>query len=168
VPTSFDLRFKVAGVDLTAAGTEAIADMHLAGDGPPVSAEDEAKISAKLLGAGPLVIDIPVLTYPRAAARSRFRGPDSLSRCSGRRQGHRNDCLSCAQLRPDYRGGVESSRRPRGEKKLIPVIAMVKGLAKIDPDGVMTWVCEIGDDRILKVNGMSLGVNGALLGKVPY
>ena len=57
---------------------------------------------------------------------------------------------------------------PEGEKKLIPVIAMVKGLAKTDPDGVMTWVCEIGDDRILKVNGMSLGVNGALLGKVPY
>jgi hypothetical protein len=47
---------------------------------------------------------------------------------------------------------------PEGEKKLIPVIVMVKGLAKTDP-GVMTWVCEIGDDRILKVNGMSLGVN---------
>ena len=41
---------------------------------------------------------------------------------------------------------------------MIPVIVMVKGLAKTDP-GVMTWVCEIGDDRILKVNGMSLGVN---------
>jgi hypothetical protein len=40
---------------------------------------------------------------------------------------------------------------------LVPLVAMVKGLAKSDPDGVMTWVCEIGDDRVMKVNGLPLG-----------
>jgi len=30
-------------------------------------------------------------------------------------------------------------------------------VAKSDPDGVMTWVCEIGDDRVMKVNGLPLG-----------
>ncbi|HEY3719245.1 MAG TPA: caspase family protein [Roseiarcus sp.] len=168
VPTSFDLRFKVAGVDLTAAGTEAIADMHLAGDVPPVSAEDEAKISAKLLGAGPLVIDIPS-SHIRAPQldlgfEGQIRYPDVLG--AGKATGtiafraHNFDQTTAAALKV--------AAGPEGEKKLIPVIAMVKGLAKTDPDGVMTWVCEIGDDRILKVNGMSLGVNGALLGNVPY
>jgi hypothetical protein len=40
---------------------------------------------------------------------------------------------------------------------LLPVVAMAKGLAKADPDGVLTWVGELGDDRIMKVNGLPLG-----------
>ena len=168
VPTSFDLGFKVAGFDLTAAGTEAIADMHLAGDGSPVSAEDEAKISAKLLGAGPLVIDIASSHIRAPQLDVGFEGQIRYSDVLGAGKATGTIAFRARNFEQTTATALKVAAGPEGEKKLIPVIAMVKGLAKTDPDGVMTWVCEIGDDRILKVNGMSLGVNGALLGKVPY
>ena len=46
---------------------------------------------------------------------------------------------------------------PDTEKKMVPALAMAKGLAKTDPDGALTWVGEIGADRVMKVNGLPLG-----------
>jgi hypothetical protein len=152
VPTSFDLGFKVSGFDLTAAGTEAIADMHLAGDAPPIAQDDEAKVSAKLQSAGPVVIDIPS-SHIRAPqldvsfeGQVHYLGPKSTGTITVHARNF--DQTTAAALKA---GG------PEGEKKLVPLVAMVKGLAKSDPDGVMTWVCEIGDDRVMKVNGLPLG-----------
>ena len=46
---------------------------------------------------------------------------------------------------------------PEAEKKLVPVLAMAKGLAKTDGDGALTWVGELGPDGMMKVNGLPLG-----------
>lgn len=156
VPSSFDLGFKVTGFDLTAAGTEAIADMHLAGDGPPLSQDDKAKISAKLLGAGPVIIDISSshVLAPQLdvsfEGQIRYLGPQSTGTVTLHARNF--DQAAAAALK---------AAGPEGEKKLVPVIAMAKGLAKTDPNGVMTWVGEIGDDHVMKVNGLPLG-------KAPY
>ncbi|HEY3720904.1 MAG TPA: hypothetical protein VGL41_12285 [Roseiarcus sp.] len=152
VPTSFDLGFKVTGFDLTAAGTEAIADMHLAGDAPPIAKEDEDKVSAKLQSAGPVIIDIPSshILAPQLdvsfEGQVHYLGPKSTGTITVHARNF--DRTTAAALKA---GG------PEGEKKLVPLVAMVKGLAKTDPDGAMTWVCEIGDDRVMKVNGLPLG-----------
>ncbi|MBV8664608.1 MAG: hypothetical protein JO107_16080, partial [Hyphomicrobiales bacterium] len=47
-PTSLDLTVKASGFDVAAGSAEAIADLHLAGDAPPLSPEDRAKVWAKL------------------------------------------------------------------------------------------------------------------------
>ena len=123
VPTSFDLGFKVSGFDLTAAGTEAIADMHLAGDAPPIAAEDEAKVSAKLQSGGPVVIDIPS-SHIRAPqldvsfeGQVHYLGPKSTGTITVHARNF--DQTTAAALKA---GG------PEGEKKLVPLVAMVKGL----------------------------------------
>ena len=169
MPTSFDLHFKVAGFDLTAAGTEAIADMRLAGDKvrrfprrtrrrfpPSCSARAHWSSTSPPSHIRAPQVDVGFegqIRYPAVLGADKATGTIAF-------RARNFDQTTAAALKV--------AAGPEEEKKLIPVIAMVKGLAKTDPDGVMTWVCEIGDDRILKVNGMSLGVNGALLGKVPY
>ncbi len=67
IPTSFDVGVKVGGINLAAAAEEAVVDMHLSGDQPPISKDDKDKIFAKLVGDGPVVIDI---------APSRIQAPE--------------------------------------------------------------------------------------------
>jgi hypothetical protein len=151
VPTSFDVGFKVSGFDLTAAGTEAIADMHLAGDAPPISAEDKGKVAAKLLGLGPLIIDISSSHVRAPQLDLSFEGQIRYvgAKATGKITLHaRNFDQTTAALK---------ALGPDTERQLVPVVAMAKGLAKIEPDGVLTWVGELGDDRIIKVNGLPLG-----------
>jgi len=37
------------------------------------------------------------------------------------------------------------------------VLAMAKGLGKAGPDGAMSWVCDLGRDKVIKINGLPLG-----------
>ena len=37
------------------------------------------------------------------------------------------------------------------------MVAMAKGLAKSEADGVLTWVAEVGLDKVVKINGLPLG-----------
>ena len=70
IPTSFDFGFKASGFDIEAAGQEWLADVSYAGDGPTLSPQDKGKVSAKLMGTRPIVVDIPA---------SHIRGRSSIS-----------------------------------------------------------------------------------------
>jgi hypothetical protein len=151
VPTSFDVGFNVSGFDLTAAGAEAIADLHLAGDAPPISAEDKGKVAARLLGAGPLIIDI---------SSSHVRAPQLDLSFEGQIRYLGNKPIGKITVHArnfDRTAAALKAFGPETERQLVPVIAMAKGLAKIEPDGVLTWVGELGEDRVMKVNGLPLG-----------
>jgi hypothetical protein len=151
VPTSFDLNVKLSGFDLTAAGEEAIADAHLAGEDPPISNEDGAKISARLIGQNPLVIDIGASHIKAPLLDATFEGQIRYlrSKPTGKIILHMRDFdKSIAALKV---------LGPEAERKMVPVAAMAKGLAKSEPDGTLTWVCEIGADSVMKVNGLPLG-----------
>ena len=151
VPTAFDVGVKFSGVNLTAAAEEAVANLHLAGDQPPISAEDNAKIMAKFLGAGPVVIDI---------APSRVEAPDLDLSFDGQIRYVVGKPTGAITLRAhDFDKTVSALKAlgPDAEAKLVPVLAMAKGLAKTEADGVLTWVGEIGADGIMKVNGLPLG-----------
>jgi hypothetical protein len=151
VPTSFDFGFEVGGLDLTAAGAEAIQDIHWAGDAPPISPEDKNKAFAKLVGGGPVVIDIPhsSLRAPKLdvtfEGQIRYVGGKPLGAITVRARDFDTSVTALKALGPD------------AEAKLVPVLAMAKGLAKAGPDGALTWVCEVGADRVMKVNGLPLG-----------
>jgi hypothetical protein len=151
IPTSFDLGVNVSGFDLTALATEAIADFHLAGEDPPISAEDNKKVFAKLRGAGPVVIDIPSSHVQAPQLDMTFEGQIRYA-------GPKPTGTITLHMR-DFDKSVAALKGlgPETERKMVPVVAMAKGLAKTDPNGVLTWVGEIGADGMMKVNGLPMG-----------
>jgi hypothetical protein len=150
-PTSVDVGFKASGFDVAAASAEAIADMHLAGDAPPISAEDNAKVWAKLIGAGPVIVDVPP---------SRLLAPQLDLSIQGqvRYQGAKPSGTFTVHMRNfDKTMAALKGLGPEAEKKMIPFLAMAKGMAKVEGDGTLTWVGELGADGMMKVNGLPLG-----------
>ena len=151
IPTSFDIGFKVNAFDLTAAGAEAIADLRLAGDAPPISAEDDAKVWAKLLGAGPVLIEVPPSHVVAPQLDIAFEG-------QVRYQSDKPTGTFTVHMRNfDKTMAALKGLGPEAEAKLIPFLAMAKGLANTEGDGALTWVGELGADGMMRVNGLPLG-----------
>jgi hypothetical protein len=157
-PTSFAVGFRASGFDVAAAGAEAIADLHLAGDGPAISPDDGAKIRAKLIGPNSIVVDpsgIVVDIEPSHIVAPlldlAFEGHFVYkgAKPTGTLTVHVKDF--------DKTQAALKTLGPEVEKKLAPALAMAKGLAKTDGDGSLVWVGEIGADGVMKVNGLPLG-----------
>ena len=150
-PTSFAIGFRASGFDVAAASAEAIADLHLAGDGPAITPEDAAKARAKLIGPDGIVIDIEPSHIAAPLLDISFDGRIVYkgAKPTGKLTVHmRNFDKTQAALK---------TLGPEVEKKIAPALAMAKGLAKTDGDGSLTWVGEIGADGVMKVNGLPLG-----------
>jgi len=157
-PTAFAIGFRASGFDVAAAGAEAIADLHLAGDGPAISPDDGAKIRAKLIGPNSIVVDpsgIVVDIEPSHIVAPlldlAFEGHFVYkgAKPTGTLTVHVKDF--------DKTQAALKTLGPEVEKKLAPALAMAKGLAKTDGDGSLVWVGEIGADGVMKVNGLPLG-----------
>lgn len=150
-PTSADIGFRASGFDVAAASAEAIADLRLAGDGPPLPPEARAKIWAKLVGAGPVTIEVPLshIAAPRVdiSIEGRVRYQDG--RPTGSFTVHMRDF--------DNTITALKGLGPAVERKIVPMLGLAKGLAKTEGDGALTWVGEIGADGVMKVNGLPLG-----------
>ncbi len=150
-PTSIEIGFKASGFDAAAAAAEAIADMHLAGDAPPLSKEDHDKVMAKFVGSGPIVVDI---------APSRVVAPLLDIAFDGQVRYEHSKPTGTVNLHVknfDKTMTALKALGPAAEKQMVPVMAMAKGLGKSEADGTMTWVGEIGADGVMKVNGLPLG-----------
>jgi hypothetical protein len=151
VPTSFDIGFKVSAFDLTAAGAEAIADMHLAGDAPPISAEDDAKVWAKLIGAGPVLIEVPPSHVVAPQLDIAFEG-------QVRYQSDKPTGTFTVHMRNfDKTMAALKNLGAAAEGEIIPFLAIAKGMAKTEGDGALTWVGELGADGMMEINGLPLG-----------
>jgi hypothetical protein len=150
-PTSFAVAFRAAGFDVASTVAEMLADMHLAGEGPAIAPDDQAKIHAKLIGPDGIVIDIepshilaPLLDVS-FEGRIVYKG----AKPTGKLTVHMHNF--------DKTQAALKTLGPEVEKKIAPMLAMAKGLAKADSDGSLTWVGEIGADGVMKVNGLPLG-----------
>ena len=150
-PTSADIGFKASGFDVAAASAEAIADLHLAGEAPPLSPADRAKVSKTLFGAGPVTIDIPPSHIRAPRLDVSFEGQIHYQ------SGHPYGAVTIHMRNFDDTVGALKTLGPETERKLVTVIGMAKGLAKQDPDGALSWVAELGQDGMMKVNGLPLG-----------
>ncbi len=150
-PTSFSFGFRASGFDLAEAIAEAIADIHLAGDGPEISDDDQAKIRGKLIGPDGVVIDIPLSHITAPLLDLTFEGHVvyKASKPTGTFTVHMHNF--------DKTLAAVKALGPDTAKKIGPMLAMAKGLAKTDPDGSLTWIGELGADGIMKVNGLPLG-----------
>ena len=151
IPSKVDVAATLRGIDITAAANEAIAVMSLKGDGPPISDADSAKVSAALLSAGPLRIEIAPSHIVAPAIDADFNGhvDYALDKVSGavtiHMRGFDKAMALIRNLGPDI------------QEKAIPALAMAKGLAKTESDGSLSWLVEVGQNRSIKVNGIPLG-----------
>ena len=157
-PTSFAIGFRASGFDVASAVSEAIADMHLAGDGPVIAPDDGAKIRAKLIGPNSIVVDpngIVVDIEP-----SRIVAPLLDIAFEGHivyKGAKPTGTLTVHMKDFDRTVAALKTLGPDVEKKIAPALAMAKGFAKTDGDGSLVWVGEIGADGVMKVNGLPLG-----------
>jgi len=150
-PTAFSIGFRASGFDVASAAAEMIADMHLAGDGPAISPADTAKIHAKLIGPDGVVVDIEPSHVTAPLLDLTFEGRVVYK--GGKPTGK----LTVHMRNFDKTQAALKTLGPEIEKKVAPMLAMAKGLAKTDGDGSLIWVGEVGPDGVMKVNGLPLG-----------
>ncbi len=150
-PSEIDLAATFKGIDIAAAANEAIADMRLQGDDPPISEADSAKVMAALLSAGPMRLDIALSHIHAPAIDASFEG--EIRYAPGKPSG----VLTIHMRGFDKTMAAVKALGPAVAVKALPGFAMAKGLAKTDSDGSLSWVVEIGQDRSITVNGLPLG-----------
>ena len=130
---------------------EWLADAKLAGDGPPLSEADRAKVMGKLARSRPVVIDIQP---------SRIEGPSLDLAFQGQVTIDQSKPIGAITIK--LRDFDKTAKAVQGlgqdaAQKLTPVLAMAKGLSKPGADGALVWVCSLGADHVMKVNGLPLG-----------
>lgn len=151
VPTSFEFGFKATGFDVESAAQEWLADAKFEGDGPVLSAEDQAKVGAKLLGPKPILVEILPAHILAPSLDLAFEGKATIA------NNQPTGTITVKLSHADKTISALQGMGPEAQKQLVPVIAMVKGLGKPGPDGSLVWVCEVGKDHVMKVNGLPLG-----------
>ena len=125
--------------------------MHLAGDGPPISADDKAKITAKLIGPDGVVIDIPPSHIVAPQLDLAFEGRVVY------KAGKPTGAVTLHMRNFDQTQAALKALGADAQKKVAPMLATAKALAKKDSDGSLMWVAELGADGVMKVNGLPLG-----------
>ena len=150
IPASFNFGVKATGFDVEAATQEWLADAKLDGDAPALSKEDQAKVTDKLIGGRPILIEIEP---------SRIKGPSLDVSFEGKITLEHNERTGAMKVTlRDFTKTVEAIQTlpPQLAQQATPVIGMAKGLATQEPDGSMVWVFTIGHDHMVKVNGLPL------------
>jgi hypothetical protein len=150
-PTAFSIGFRASGFDVASASAEMVADLHLAGDGPAIAPDDAAKIRAKLIGPDGIVVDIEPSRIIAPLLDLSFEGHVVYKGAKP------TGTLTVHMRNFDKTQAALKTLGPDVEKKVAPMLAMAKGLAKTDGDGSLVWVGEIGPDGVMKVNGLPLG-----------
>jgi hypothetical protein len=151
IPTSFDIGFNAHGFDVEGAVQEWLAHAKLDGDGPPLSEDDRAKVSDRLVGGRPIVVDILPSHVEGPSLNLAFEGQVTID------QSKPVGAVTIKLRDFDKTAKAVQGLGPEAEQKLTPVMAMAKGLGKAGADGALVWVCSLGADRVMKVNGLPLG-----------
>jgi hypothetical protein len=150
IPTSADIDVKASGFDFGAAASEAINDLHLAGDGPAITPENNAKIFALMKGAAPVSIEL---------LPSHVVAPQADFTLEGHAQMQGQTASGSLKIHArNFDQTVEALKAvgPMATPEVMGVVALAKGLGKADGDG-LTWIVEYGADKSIKVNGLPLG-----------
>ncbi len=149
-PTAFDFDIKVSGFDFGAAAGEAINDLHLAGDGPPIEPADSAKIFAIMKGTAPLTVE---LAPSHVAAPQIDLTLEGVAHLEGVRP---SGTLKVRARNFDKTVAALRALGPMASPQVIGFLALAKSLGKADGDA-LTWVADYGVDGSIKINGLPLG-----------
>jgi hypothetical protein len=151
IPTSFDIGFKASGLDLPAAAQEWFANANFEGTGLVLTREQQTKVMAKLVGSKPLVIDILPSKVLGPSLNIALEGKVTIDNTQP------SGSVTIQVRKFDETAAAIQKLGPDAEAKLVPVIAMAKGLGKPGADGAMVWICDLGRDKVIKINGLPLG-----------
>jgi hypothetical protein len=150
-PTAFNIDLKATGLDLGAGAEEAIADMHLEGDGPVIAEADRGKIFTKMKGSAPLVVELSPSHIVAPQLDATLEGQVHL-------EGERPNGVLKVKIRNfDKTVAALKALGPLVSPQMISGLTMAKALGKTDSDGALSWVAEYGVDGSIKVNGLPLG-----------
>jgi hypothetical protein len=150
-PTAVDIDVKYGGYDFRGGIEEAINDMHLAGEGPVISEADRPKISAKMMGAGP--INITILPSHVVAPQLDLSVEGAIQVVGDRPVGK----ITVTARNFDNTIAAIKGAGPLATPQVLAGLTMAKGLGKAGPDGSTSWVAEYSADGAIKLNGLPLG-----------
>ena len=150
-PSKVDLALTLKGIDIAAAATQAIDNLHFGGPGPAIAETDSTKVSAALLGAGPLKVVIAPSHVVAPAIDGDVQG--ELRYAAGKTSG----AVTLKMRNFDKTMTAIRALGPEIAAKSLPMVAMAKGLAKTESDGALSWLIEVGEERSIRVNGIPLG-----------
>ena len=150
IPVSFSFGFKATGFDVEAGVQEWLADAKLDGDGPALSKEDQAKVGEKFVGGRPILVEIEPSHLVTPDLDLAFDGKITI-------EGSERTGTVKITLR-DFAKTEQALEAlpPQMAQQMTPALAMAKGLATAQPDGSLVWICTVGHDHMVKVNGLPI------------
>jgi hypothetical protein len=150
-PSKIDVAATLKGIDIAAAANEWISDLSLQGDGPVLSDDNADKVEAALLSAGPIRIEFAPSSVVAPAIDADFAGVIRLDhdKPTGALTVHMRDF--------DKTMAAVKALGPDVAAKVMPGLALAKGLGKSESDGSLSWLVELDADRAMKVNGIPFG-----------
>ena len=151
-PSKIDVAATIKGVDLAAAANEWISDLSLQGDGPLITDQDADKIEAALLSAGPIRIEVAPSHVLAPAVDADFAGVVRLD------HGKPAAAAMTVHMRGfDKTMAAVKALGPEVGAKVMPALALAKGLGKSESDGSLSWLVELDANRSMMVNGIPFG-----------
>jgi hypothetical protein len=150
-PSRIDVAAAVKGIDLTAAASTWIDAINLKGDGELMTEQDANKVEAALLSSGPIRIEIAPSHVVAPAVDADFTGVirfdhgKPAAAMTIHMRGFDKTMVAVKALGPDVAA------------KVMPAVALAKGLAKSESDGSLSWLVELNPDRSMMVNGIPFG-----------
>ncbi len=151
-PSRIDVTATLKGIDIAAAANEWISDLSLQGDGPVISDQDADKVEAALLSAGPIRIEVAPSHIVAPAVDADFAGFVRLD------HGKPATAAMTVHMRGfDRTMEAVKALGPDVAAKVMPALALAKGLSKSENDGSLSWLVELDASRSMMVNGIPFG-----------
>ena len=150
-PSKFDVTATLKGVDLSAAANTWIDALNLKGDGEVMTEQDADKVEAALLSAGPIRIEIAPSHLIAPAIDADFNGVVRMD------HGKPDVAMSVHMRGFDKTMAAVKALGPDIAAKVMPPLALAKGLAKSESDGSLSWLVQLTPDRSMMVNGIPFG-----------
>ena len=150
-PSKIDVAATLKGIDLAAAANAWIDALNLKGDGEVMTEQDADKVEAALLSAGPIRIEIAPSHLVAPAVDADFSGVVRLD------HGKPNVAITVHMRGFDKTMAAVKALGPDVAAKVMPPLALAKGLGKSESDGSLSWLVELTPDRSMMVNGIPFG-----------
>jgi hypothetical protein len=150
-PSKIDVAAKLTGIDFTAAANEFISDLSLQGDGLVLSDANADKVEAAFLSSGPARIEFATSHVIAPAFDGDFAGAISLD--------HNKPIVAITLHVRNFEKTMAAVKGlgPELAARVMPGLAVFKGLAKFENDGSLSWLFEVDAERSIKLNGIPFG-----------
>jgi hypothetical protein len=150
-PSKIDVAATLRGINITAAANEWISDLSLQGDGPLLSDDNADKVEAAFLSSGPVQIEFAPSHVVAPAVDGDFTGTIRLD------HNKPTGAITVHMRNFEKTMAAVKGLGPDIAAKIMPGLALFKGLSKTENDGSFSWLFELDAERSIKINGIPFG-----------